>query len=244
VIRVGEKNNFNMSKGEIKELDKYKDKGDVFVNSNAFNPIDSTYPSIVTINPYMKFVPLRGDISNVKACRIKVFRSFIQEYRIEQVKCIEYCIEQKIPMLLTFMRYRSIKTAEKYSGIDFRSLGYVKNTGYLRPTKEAQNFLIEHAKNDIISNGGNPDKLLFVCDQNGTGCPACGNCYKLTYGYKNARIKALNLSISGVYDRYGKQGICPYHCPDCFAKLVTFGKRPACDRLVINRKIAGKVNHI
>lgn len=243
VIRVGEKNNFNMTNREHKELEKYTGKGDIFVNSNAFTKIDSTYPSIVTINPYMKFVPLRGDLSNVKAVRLKIFKSSKIEYRKEFVKCIAFCLENDLKILLTYMRYKSIKTAEKYTGPRFRDMGYIHDHGYFRPIESTRKWLYEYVSEMIIMDDKDPKKWLYECDSKGKGCPSCGNCHKLTYGYKTATIKALNLSISGVKDSKGRRGLCPYHCPDCFAKLVCFGKRPQCDKLISNKKMQGKIDH-
>lgn len=235
IIRVGEKNNFNQTKKEFKELEKYQDKGNIFVNSNAFTTIKPLYPSIVTINPYMEFIPLKGDLSNVKAVRLKVFRSSIQKYQIELIKCIEFCQKNNLKILLTYMRYRSKKTVIKYSGEDFKKLGYEWKGNYYRPNHETKTFLYNYVLKST------PKKLVYQCDSKGKGCPDCMNCTYLTYGTKKAQIKALNLSISGIKDKAGKRGICPYKCPDCFAKVVTFGKRPQCDKLIFNKKIQGKI---
>ena len=91
VIRVGEKNNFNQTDAEFKALEKFESKGNIFVNSNSFTTISGALPSIVTINPYMSFQAIKGDLSNIKAVRVKIFRSDIQENRIEINKCIEFC---------------------------------------------------------------------------------------------------------------------------------------------------------
>lgn len=242
VIRVGEKNNFNHTEKELQELKKYEDKGNIFVNSNSFQAITSVYPSIVTINPYMTFEPIKGDLTNIKAVRIKVFNTGIHEMMVEQEKCIAFCVENNLPMLLTFMRYRSKKNALKYSGENFKNW-YVWEKNYFRPTTEYKQELLEWVKSEVEFLKGDLS-LINQCDSSGNGCPECMNCAILTYGKKDATIKALNLSISGIKDKNGRQGLCPFQCPDCFAKIVTFGKRPQCDKLITNKKISGELKHI
>ena len=237
VIRVGEKNNFNFTKRELTELKKYKEKGKIFLNSNSFVKIKGDFPSFVTINPVLtKFQePKKGsDLKNVKAFRVKMFMTDNKEYVKEQVKSLKYAEKHNIPVLITFQRYKSIKSALKHSGENFRN-SYQHKKGYFRPSKAIQEFLILFAKSKI-----NPD-LVKVCDSKGLGCPACKNCARLTYNKPNAIIKALNLSVSGKKDINGNKGKCIFDCPDCFAKLVTFGKRPQCDKLITNKKITGKL---
>jgi len=238
VIRVGEKNNFNQTEKEFAALAKYENKGKIFVNSNSFTAIDSRLPSIVTINPYMKFEPIKGDLSNIKAVRIKAFSTDIHEMMVEQEKCIAFCVEKNLPILLTYMRYRSKKTALEFSGENFKNW-YSWEKNYFRINDEWKKDLYEWYVTETTFNNGNIE-LLSECDSKGLGCPSCGNCHKLTYGIENAEIKALNLSISGIEDKHGKKGLCPFSCPDCFAKIVTYGKSPACDRLITNKKIDGK----
>ena len=60
-------NNFNFTQREIEELKRYEEKGNLFVNSNSFVAIKADYPSIITINPYLKFVEPTGNLSNIKA---------------------------------------------------------------------------------------------------------------------------------------------------------------------------------
>jgi len=239
VIRVGEKNNFNQTAAEFQALEKFENKGLIFVNSNAFTPINAKYPSIVTINPYMVFEPLKGDLSNVKAVRVKLFETYKQEYRDSLALCFKFCVDNNLPILLTYMRFRSKETALKFVGDDYRN-HYQWEKNYFRPTAAKKESLFSFAKRAVRLYGGN-DSQVHECDSKGLGCPACGNCHKLTYGLENAEIKALNLSISGTTDKNGKKGLCPFKCPDCFAKIVTYGKSPACDRLITNKKIEGKI---
>jgi len=241
VIRVGEKNNFNQTNAEFKALEQFKDKGLIFVNSNGFTPIKANYPSIVTINPYMTFQPLTGDLSNVKAVRLKMFETYKQEYCDSLFRCIEFCVKNNLPILITYMRFRSTKNVVEYVGDNYKSY-YKWEKNYFRPSAHTKKILFQEVARTVRILKGNV-KLIHECDSKGQGCPACGNCYKLTYGLENAEIKALNLSISGIADKNGKQGLCPFKCPDCFAKIVTFGKSPACDRLITNKKITGAITH-
>jgi hypothetical protein len=234
IIRVGEKNNFNMTENEFSELKQYEQKGQMFVNSNSFNKIDSRLPSIITINPYMTFQKPIGDLSKVKAFRIKMWISDFTDYTAGQIEALEFADSHNIPVLLTFMRFRSKKTFQKYSNA---KAFYVWNKNYYRPTKRTQKILKLIAKRHA--------KKVRICDEKGTGCKDCMNCTDLTYGItEDVTIKALNLSMSGVKDNKGNKGLCKYNCPDCWAKIVTYGKRPACDKLITNLKIQGKVNHV
>jgi hypothetical protein len=38
--------------------------------------------------------------------------------------------------------------------------------------------------------------------------------------------------------------LCPHSCPDCWAKIVTFGKSPLTDTIKANRKQKGQLKHI
>lgn len=238
VIRVGEKNNFDMTNLEHDVLNTtWGHEPHKFVNCNSFTPIRSDFPSIVTINPYLKFQEPVGDLSNVKAFRVKVFYTDDKYKWLEQAKCIEFAKEKNIPVLLTPMRYKSIKSAEKFTGKDFRTY-YKHNAGYFRLKVLRGKLLLNEFKAML------PPHLYRVCDEKGEGCPSCMNCTDLTYGTKNAEICALNLSVSGTTDSQGKHGICKYNCPDCFAKIIGMGKRPACDRLIVNSKMKGKTEKV
>lgn len=233
VIRVGVLNNFNFSKKEIDALLPYTVQGKVMVNGNAYNSIDNTYPSFVTANPNLVTVYLHGDLSNVKAVRVKVWLNNGKLHK-NCVHTLQYVSSLRIPVLLTFMHFKSLKTLTKYSSRQ----GYIWNASYFRPTKETQNTIVEQSKQYIPSN------LLYSCDAHGNGCISCMNCSFLSYGIQNAELKGLNLSISGKKDKRGKQGLCKYNCVDCFAKKVTCGSSPKCNKLFSNRKQKGNVNHI
>lgn len=233
VIRVGEKNNYCFTPKEEKELKKYEGKGLLFVNSNSFPKITKTYPSFITVNPYLKTELLKGDLSNVKALRVKVWLTE-GDLNIDCASTLAYADQFDIPVLLTFQRFISKSSMEKYNADkDY----YTHSSGYYRPNKKAQNLMYHLSLKWVRSWN------VYLCDSKGKGCPACMNCSKLAYGIKRAELKSLNLSISGKKDKRGKQGLCKYNCPDCWAKRVTFSFRPQCDKIITNRKQTGKFTH-
>jgi hypothetical protein len=236
-IRVGEKNNFNHQNAEFSKLKGFEKLGKIFLNSNSFTDIKSNYPAIVTINPYLIFNPLseKSDLKNIKAFRIKVFCSNNPYYMQQQRDCFAYAKRLNIPVLVTFFRARSKKTAEKFN---LQLSNYEYKGNYFRLTEASKKVHISN----IIAFSGLKKGLINFCDLSGNGCPSCNNCTRLTYN-KIGTIKALNLSISGVNDKNNKRGICPFNCPDCWAKIVTFKKSPACDKLIDNKKITGNLNN-
>lgn len=236
IIRVATLNNFNFTDKEFAALKPFEDKGKIFVNSNSFVEISEKYPSIITLNPYMVFTEPKGNLSNVKAFRIKVFRSNLIQYRQEIVKCINFAVSNNIPVLLTFMRFQSKKTAEKFCGDNYKEW-YKWEKSYYRPLKDTQKWLKEYVLTVT------PKNLVKICDESGNGCPSCMNCTKLTYGVEKVDLVSLNLSESGIKDKKGKKGLCPFKCPDCFAKKITFGYSPACDKIVKNRKQKGTLKN-
>ena len=251
IVRVGEKNNFNQTTPEFQELAKHEKPGRLFfVNSNAKSEIVNGYPSIVTINPMLDEIETRrGDWTNVKAVRVKVvLTAFDNDVSKAQARALKSC-KTGAPALVTFMRFKGRNSLIKFTGLDISELplkrqrfeienhGYTFNKGYYRPNKEAQEKLKALAA-DLT--GGN----FRVCDEAGTGCPDCGNCADLTYGLKDVPVSALNLSISGILDRNGKQGVCPFDCPDCWGKSITRGLSPKCNIVFQNNKQLGKTSHI
>ena len=80
----------------------------------------------------------------------------------------------------------------------------------------------------------------YICDRKGLGCQGCGLCSLLVTGQK-LPIKSVNLSSSG---------LCPYNCPDCYAKTMqhfskAMGHNPlAFDKIAANDKQAGHLKHI
>ena len=227
VLRVAVSNNFNFTPQEFDALKSFDKPGrGIFVNSNAFLSIKSALPSFITINPYLEPVKLRGDISTVKALRVKVWHEDGKLARAAE-KALRYARMTKIPVLLTFQRFSS--TAEKalYTG---DGSGYLFDAGYFRPDKATQKALIAAAKAVIGTK-------IYVCDEKGHGCPTCQNCARLSYGAPSAEISGLNLSASGA---------CKFKCPSCFAKrnAARAGGKIAFDRILKNKKQKGLTTHI
>lgn len=254
IIRVGVMNNFNFTQREIEELKNYEKSGNLFVNSNSFVNIKADYPSIVTINPYLKFVEPTGNLSNIKACRVKVTVGANDETEIEEKRAIIWCAEQGIPILITFMRFKRLTSMERFVNPDKKS-EFVYDKGWIRPTAKAKQTykkcVGEWLENIMAEDGScrkrlptQSRRMLYFCDESGKGCPSCNNCIRLTYGEEAARdgmVWSLNLSASG------DDGRCLFSCIDCFAKEclnLCKSRRPACDRLIRNRKQKGLTKHV
>ena len=232
IIRVGSFNNYNFTEKEEQELrDVWSKKGKCFVNSNSFPVIKNTFPSIITINPYLQFVEPEGDIENVKAFRIKIVCNPNEEVRKEQERAIVYAHSMNIPILITWMRFLSRKSLNQYC-ID--SFAYQYDHSYYRPKEIFRKLAMDWIKTYTR-------RKVYQCDEKGIGCPACGNCTRLTFGQdvKKVILTSVNLSCSG------DSGRCIFHCPDCFAKKILWMTKglPKCDTLIRNRKQEGKINH-
>lgn len=242
IIRVGVMNNFNFTQREIDELEKFKDKGMMFVNSNSFVTIKPDYPSVITINPYLKFVEPNGDLSNVKACRIKVCVGANAETEQEEVKAIRWSIEKGIPVLITFQRFYRIESLNKFVNQKVKNEKYQFESGWLRPKRD---YRVEKRIQILgFINSNFPQKckdMVFFCDWSGNGCESCKNCIRLTYpGHEEEKVFSLNLSASG------DSGRCIFNCVDCFAKKclnICKTKTPKCDLIYRNRKQKGLTHH-
>lgn len=222
ILRVGVLNNFNFSKKEMKQLEGYKGMN-IFVNSNSFTKIKRGVKSIVTINPYMSFyMSSHSEIEDVSAFRIKVVGNAKQVYKDEETKCLNYCELTGKPALITFMRFISKESMNKYSDTPDN---YVFKKGYYYYKHDLKVKLINKLKKTW-------GKMIKVCDLEEKGCPNCMNCSKLTFNTTTEPIYGINLSSSGY---------CPYNCPDCFAKrLITLNKnRLSFDILKQNNKMKG-----
>lgn len=240
LIRCGEKNNFNFTEAEVSQLKGFADKGTIFVNSNSFVNITAEFPAIITINPYLKFVKPTGDISMVKACRLKWVCCADQYYATEQREALRWAIENNIPVLITFMRFKSYASLSEYAD----KKGYVNNAGWLRPTMNYRVHELDNILGFVKSlYGDEAVDLVYTCDMSGHGCPSCNNCIRLIVGDENVdkyEVKSLNLSTSG------DNGRCIFNCPDCWAKNIlkmVKNQTPRCNVLFANRKQKGQINH-
>lgn len=232
VLRIGVYNNFNFTREELDKVAEVVSVHDCkpFVNSNSLVTISAEYPSILTINPYLKsFVVPVGDLSNVKACRVKWIHKPKADPGTAQMEAIQWCVENNIPILLTFMRFRRKATLERF----VQPLGieqvYSFRAGYYRAGQQYNKGIVEYLKEMTER----PD-LIFACDLEEKGCPACMNCSKLTYGTDEADINSLSLSCSG------DNGRCLFNCPDCWAKTIISRGMVSYDKITKNSKQKGK----
>jgi len=217
ILRVATFNNFNYTEPEFKQLDSISDsypEYDVFVNSNSYVKIKGKYPSVVSINPVLtEFVEPKGDISLIKAVRIKYVADAKPEVLKVFNKCVKWAYKYDIPILITYMRFRTKKNLKRYTKGNPGYYSWQKN--YFRQTVR-KTFDLD---------------LFHYCDILEKGCPSCMNCSKLTYGYKNAELYSINLSSSG---------FCPFNCPDCYAKiLIRWRKNIRFDEILRNAKQLG-----
>lgn len=231
IIRVGSFNNYNFTEKEESELKNvWSKKGRCFVNSNSFVTIKNTFPSIITINPYLQFVKPQGELENVKAFRIKIICNPKEEVKKEQERAIVYAYSMNIPILITWMRFWSKESMDQYC-ID--SFAYQYDHSYYRPKEVFRKLTMDHLKEFAGK--------FYQCDEKGSGCPECGNCTRLAFkkDIKKVILGSVNLSCSG------DSGKCIFHCPDCFAKRILWATHglPKCDSFMRNRKQQGKITH-
>ena len=217
ILRVDTFTNFNYTDEEFKQLESIAHRNPIykiFVNSNAYNEIKGNYPVVVTVNPKIdEFVRPRGDLSLIKAARIKFVADPNDWTRKAFNQAVEWCISKKIPILITYMRFRKSETMKRYSSSNFNYLW-------------AKNYFRQKIKKTWDLDCFN------YCDLHEKGCPDCQNCAKLTYGIK-APIYSINLSTSGN---------CKFNCPDCYVKTISqwHGGNICMDKIMQNTKQIGK----
>ena len=237
VVRVAVSNNFNCTEREFGQLDaiasEHPDKV-FFVNCNARTPrlrslLDHPYKAVVTLNPDLT-VDTRVVERGLAVAKAVAF------YRVKWLPgnpaIVGLAIEAagKAPVVITSQRFISRRCLERYTEAKHYKLECARFRLHGEALRDLQEFV---------------DKMptahkLYLCDRKGVGCMGCGLCATLN-GHKGLPIKSLNLSTSGV---------CPYACPDCYAKamqkfLVATGKRPMeYDVIKGNKKQLGRTKHI
>lgn len=239
VVRVGTSNNFNCTPAEFAQLDtfaaQYPDHK-FFVNSNVRTSSlpdldDHQYKSVITVNPDLDVVPHLVERAKQRAVmgRVSFFRVKWLPDRHEIARTVEDLLTVA-PVVITMQRFNSRATMDRFA-VD--KACYALECARFRLHGKALKEL--HKYVDAHSAAG-----LYICDRKGLGCLGCGLCATLN-GAKGAEIKSLNLSTSGV---------CPYNCPDCYAKtmqkfLVSTGVRPMkYDTIMKNKKQKGTTKHI
>ena len=218
ILRVNTFTNFNFTTEEFRQMDsleKMYPQYKMFVNCNSYNEITGKYPVVITLNaPLDKFIKPRGDISLIKAARIKYVADPKPKVRRAFEDSLGWCLNNNIPVLITYMRFRKIATLKKYCSSKFN---YIWAKNYFRQMKKKTW----------------PNQLINYCDLKEGGCPDCGNCARLTFQEEKAEIYSINLSSSGM---------CVYNCPDCYVKTISqwHGGTIAFDRITQNSKQIGK----
>lgn len=243
VVRVATNNNFNCTMSEWDQLDSIavQHSGDTFfINSNINTPALSTvnkhsYKVVVTANPDL--LVTKSGIKRIIS-RLNEIRSNIAFVRVKYIPgndLIKYLLViltlKDIPVVITMQRFNSKKSLVKYTDPKH----YTHSCSRFRLSGEALAELLF-----IVRTFQASDKPVWICDQAGTGCQGCGLCSKLTTG-KSLKVYSLNLSSSG---------ICPYNCPDCYAKTMQnfsrkVGHKPIIyDKIQQNKKQSGRTAHI
>jgi hypothetical protein len=243
IVRVATNNNFNCTKPEWNQLDaisaQHPEKY-FFINSNIRTPKLNTvtqhdYKVVVTVNPDLLIT--QSGINKILS-RLNAISSRIAFVRLKYIPennmiklLLTRLILRNIPVVITMQRFNGKKTLLKYTSLKH----YTHSCSRYRLSGEALTELLSVVK--IFQAAHKP---VWICDQAGLGCQVCGLCSKLTTG-SIGKIYSLNLSSSG---------ICPYNCPDCYAKTMQnfctkLGYKPIVfNKIQQNEKQTGKTAHI
>jgi len=236
VVRVGVSNNFNCTPAEFKQLNSMQaaHPGHLFfVNSNVNTPglprlNDHPYQAVITLNPTLDITDkairklYAVDRDKVAFVRVKYLPA-----RPDICAAVHELAEDCYKVVITPQRFNGYKTLDMYTSREY----YHHDCSRMRLTAEA--MLDVDALVDSHPN-------IYHCDRSGEACPGCMNCAKLTTGSADVVLASLNLSTSG---------LCPYSCPDCFAKtmqhfVVSCGNQPIqYDVIKRNKKQQGATTH-
>jgi hypothetical protein len=238
VVRVATNNNFNCTAAEFKQLDKIAAENPgrlFFVNCNARTPklrdlLKHPYETVITMNPDL----------NIKASvveRALAVHTSVAFYRVKWLperpdiaELIER-VSKVAPVVVTAQRFNSKKMLQKYTSLEHYKHECSRYRLHGAALEALEGFV------DALQHKG---RQVYICDRKGLGCLGCGLCATLN-GHEGARIESLNLSTSGV---------CPYNCPDCYAKqmqkfVVACGNAPMqYDKIKRNKKQSGATKHI
>ena len=243
VIRVGVNNNFNCTKSEWDQLNDLAIKNPLdtfFINSNINTPALSTvkkhpYKIVVTANPN-----ITGTDDDIKRIMMKLLtiKDNIAFVRVKFVPgdaffniLMALLLAMDIPVVITLQRFNSLKSLTKYTNPKF----YKYSCGRFRLTGKMLTAVTQ-----MVAKYRTQKLPVWICDQKGLGCGGCGLCSKLVTK-KLYKVYSLNLSSSG---------ICPYNCPDCYAKTMQnfcrrMGYKPIIyDVIKQNEKQSGHTAHI
>lgn len=239
VVRVAVTNNFNCTAEEFDQLDTFTKRfpdTPFFVNSNIKTPHlpdtnDHCYPVVVTLNPDILVDPnLVSRLYDIASERVSFARvKYVPEH--QEIVNLILEISTTHNVVITAQRFKSTASASKYvQDVDKHYQQYAKGS-WLR--------LYGQSWQDLLALEGSNGRT-YICDRDGLGCGGCGLCEKLTFN-TGWELFSLNLSTSG---------ICPYNCPDCYAKnlqskLIKWGHKPInFDKIARNKKQSGDLAHI
>lgn len=241
VIRVSVSNNFNCTDEEYQQLEKFAEQNPdafFFTNSNIKTPrlaaINShPYKAVITSNPDLRVDPnLVERLYDIDSGKIGFVRVKWLPEKADIRSLVERLLEHHIPVVITPQRFNGKKHLAEYTDLRHYERSCSRYRIHGAAKKEMCSMIYQ------LSKLGYP---IHLCDRKGVGCEGCGLCSMLTKGGKGHKLLSLNLSSSG---------ICPYSCPDCYAKtmqnfLVKCGKRPIqFDVIKANKKQAGLTAHI
>jgi len=239
-VRVGVLNNFNCTQTEYKALDQFAKAmpwAEFFVNSNAAtknleNAKNHPYKVVVTANPMI--VPDRHLAQRLLALgkNLAFARLKWVPGNIEIAQLLDWLAHCRIPTVITAMRFNSGATLAMFA--DRKDYAKITNDGrkgmgWFKIAGKAKTDMLRKA--DALAAKG---AEVSICDRLGMGCPACGNCTRLTLGHP-APVEQLNLSASG---------FCKNHCPDCFARSAVnrHGGKILFDKVYANTKMRGHIH--
>jgi hypothetical protein len=239
IVRVATSNNFNCTAPEYAKLDRFVAANPgkrFFVNCNARTPrlhtlLEHPYKAVITLNPDLDVVERVVARGLEVAEAVAFYRVKWLPERPDIVRLVERAAAVR-PVVITMQRFNSKGMLLKYTDLKH----YNRECSRFRLHGEALKVLEEYV--DAHVNAGLP---MAICDRRGLGCLGCGMCPTFNGGETDTRLESLNLKASGV---------CPYNCPDCYAKamqkfLVGTGKRPMrYDTIMRNKKQSGQTKHI
>jgi hypothetical protein len=238
VVRVATNNNFNCTNKEFAQLDEINKANPTsmfFINSNINTPDllkvnDHPYKVVVTINPTLivrrecveRFYKI--DKNKVAFVRVK----YIPDHP-EINKLIAKLAKDNYAVVITVQRWNGKEALLNWTKLEHYTHTHNRYRLSGEALKRLQEFVDTFEKEKV-----------FLCDRIGVGCGGCKLCTMLTAGVA-CKLSSLNLSSSG---------LCPFNCPDCFAKTLqnmcrAFGYQPIIyDRIKANSKQAGQSQHI
>lgn len=235
-VRVATLNNFNCTKKEWKQLDKMvaeHPEHTFFVNSNARTPRlisinDHPYKAVVTVNPDLEPNPkLTDKVLQINSERVAFVRVKWLPERPDIEDLIDLMKSKGFHVVITAQRFNNKKSLLEYTSLEH----YKHSCNRYRLAGNAWNKLVSFARSHKVD----------ICDEKQLGCQGCGLCAIHTGGTAEDKIISVNSSTSG---------ICPYNCPDCYAKTmqkfcVACGNSPIeFDHIKANHKQAGNTKHI